>query len=167
MALIQVTVIAGVFTAPQKQEIVERLTDAMVAIEGENMRRTIWCIVEEVASGAWASAAGRSQQTTSRRSPEPRAIARVMRTPMTCEVETSTARSLDPRGAVRPSRTSRRACSTRNACRITSIGSTARRGRSADPDTTQRISCRRTLANVLKRPRLLRDDNEIGYLIER
>ena len=53
MALIKVTVISGVFTAPQKQVIVERLTDAMVAIEGENMRRTIWCIVEEVASGDW------------------------------------------------------------------------------------------------------------------
>jgi 4-oxalocrotonate tautomerase len=53
MALIQVTVIAGVFTTPQKREIVERLTDAMVAIEGENMRQTIWCIVEEVASGEW------------------------------------------------------------------------------------------------------------------
>lgn len=53
MALIKVTVNAGVFTAPQKDEIVERLTDAMVVIEGENMRRTIWCIVEEVASGAW------------------------------------------------------------------------------------------------------------------
>ena len=39
MPLIQVKVIAGVFTAPQKQEIVERLTDAMVAIEGEGMRR--------------------------------------------------------------------------------------------------------------------------------
>jgi 4-oxalocrotonate tautomerase len=53
MALIKVTVIAGVFTAPQKEEIVQRLTDAMVAIEGENMRRTIWCIVEEVAGGQW------------------------------------------------------------------------------------------------------------------
>ena len=53
MALIQVKVIEGVFTAPQKQEIVERLTDAMVAIEGENMRRITWCVVEEVASGEW------------------------------------------------------------------------------------------------------------------
>jgi 4-oxalocrotonate tautomerase len=53
MALIRVTVIAGVFTAPQKEEIIERLTDAMVAIEGENVRQTIWCIVEEVASGEW------------------------------------------------------------------------------------------------------------------
>jgi 4-oxalocrotonate tautomerase len=53
MALIQVTVIEGVFTAPQKREIVERLTDAMVEIEGENMRRNIWCLVGEVAGGDW------------------------------------------------------------------------------------------------------------------
>jgi 4-oxalocrotonate tautomerase len=53
MALIQVKVIAGVFTAPQKREMVERLTDAMVEIEGENMRQTIWCIVEELADGTW------------------------------------------------------------------------------------------------------------------
>ena len=37
--LIQVKLIEGVFTAPQKREIVERLTDAMVEIEGESMRR--------------------------------------------------------------------------------------------------------------------------------
>jgi 4-oxalocrotonate tautomerase len=53
MAIIQVKVIAGVFTAPQKREIVERLTDAMVQVEGESMRRTIWCVIEEVASGDW------------------------------------------------------------------------------------------------------------------
>jgi 4-oxalocrotonate tautomerase len=53
MTLIHVTVIPGVFTTPQKEEIVERLTNAMVEIEGENMRQTIWCIVEEVASGEW------------------------------------------------------------------------------------------------------------------
>ena len=53
MPLIQVKVIEGVFTAPQKREIVERLTDAMVEIEGENMRELTWCVVEEVASGDW------------------------------------------------------------------------------------------------------------------
>jgi 4-oxalocrotonate tautomerase len=53
MSLIQVKVIAGVFTAPQKQEIVERLTNAMVAIEGESMRHRTWCLLEEVASGEW------------------------------------------------------------------------------------------------------------------
>jgi 4-oxalocrotonate tautomerase len=53
MPLIQVKLIAGVFTAPQKQEIIERLTDAMVAIEGEEMRSVTLCLVEEVASGEW------------------------------------------------------------------------------------------------------------------
>jgi 4-oxalocrotonate tautomerase len=53
MALIQVKVIAGVFTPQQKREIIERLTDAMVEIEGENARRSIWCLVDEVTSGDW------------------------------------------------------------------------------------------------------------------
>jgi 4-oxalocrotonate tautomerase len=51
--LIQVKVVEGVFTPQQKQEIIERLTDAMVAIEGESMRSSTWCMVEDVPSGAW------------------------------------------------------------------------------------------------------------------
>jgi len=51
--LIHVKLIEGVFTAPQKQEIIERLTDAMVAIEGEEMQSVTWCPVEGVASGDW------------------------------------------------------------------------------------------------------------------
>ena len=39
--------------ADQKREIVEKLTDAMVSIEGENMRPVTWCVVEEVRSGDW------------------------------------------------------------------------------------------------------------------
>jgi 4-oxalocrotonate tautomerase len=53
MPLIQVKLIEGVFTSSQKKEIVERLTDAMVEIEGENLRQYTWCLVEEVASGEW------------------------------------------------------------------------------------------------------------------
>jgi 4-oxalocrotonate tautomerase len=53
MPFIQVKVIKGVFTPLQRQEIVERLTEAMVAIEGENLRQVTWCVVEEVASGDW------------------------------------------------------------------------------------------------------------------
>ena len=53
MPLIQVKVVEGVFTAQQKQEIIERLTDAMVAVEGESMRPSTWCVVEDVPSGAW------------------------------------------------------------------------------------------------------------------
>jgi 4-oxalocrotonate tautomerase len=51
--LINVKLIEGVFTAEQRQDIVRRLTDAMVEIEGENLRPVTWCIVEEVASGDW------------------------------------------------------------------------------------------------------------------
>jgi 4-oxalocrotonate tautomerase len=52
--LIQVKLIEGVFTAPQRREVVERLSEAMIDIAGEAMRRVTWCTVEEVASGAWA-----------------------------------------------------------------------------------------------------------------
>lgn len=56
MPFINVKVIEGVFTSAQKQDIVRRLTDTMVEIEGENMRPVTWCVVEEVASGDWGIA---------------------------------------------------------------------------------------------------------------
>jgi phenylpyruvate tautomerase PptA (4-oxalocrotonate tautomerase family) len=55
VSLIQVKVIEGVFTTPQKREIVKRLSDAMVEIQGENMRRLTLCVVEDVARPAPAS----------------------------------------------------------------------------------------------------------------
>jgi 4-oxalocrotonate tautomerase len=56
MPLINVKLIEGVFDDSQKREIIERLTDAMVTIEGENMRQVTWCVVEEVKSGDWGIA---------------------------------------------------------------------------------------------------------------
>lgn len=56
MPLIEVNVIKDVFTPEQKHEIITRLTDAMVEIEGENMRPVTWCVVREVASGDWGIA---------------------------------------------------------------------------------------------------------------
>ena len=53
MPLINVKVIEGVFSESQKKEIVEKLTDAMVDIEGEPMRQVTWVLVEEVKSGHW------------------------------------------------------------------------------------------------------------------
>jgi len=50
---INVKIIEGVFDGEQKEQIVRSLTEAMVAIEGENMRSVTWCVVEEVASGDW------------------------------------------------------------------------------------------------------------------
>ena len=54
MPLINVKVIEGVFSSSQRREIVQKLTDAMVSIEGENMRGVTWCVLEEVHSGDWA-----------------------------------------------------------------------------------------------------------------
>lgn len=53
MPLLNVKVIENVFSDEQKKQMVERLTDAMVSIEGENMRGVTWVIVEEVKSGQW------------------------------------------------------------------------------------------------------------------
>jgi 4-oxalocrotonate tautomerase len=56
MPLINVKLIDGVFTSEQKTQIIERLTDAMVSVEGENMRQVTWCVIEEVESGDWGIA---------------------------------------------------------------------------------------------------------------
>ena len=53
MPLIQVRVTKDVFSKEQKHQIVSKLTDAMVSIEGKNMRGVTWCVVEEVESGDW------------------------------------------------------------------------------------------------------------------
>jgi 4-oxalocrotonate tautomerase len=53
MPLIQVKLIEKVFTNQQKQEMIKKLTDAMVSIEGENMRPVTWVIIEDVNSGEW------------------------------------------------------------------------------------------------------------------
>ena len=47
----------GVFTPEQKQEIIAKVTDTMVGIEGESMRQVTWVTVDEVESGDWAWAA--------------------------------------------------------------------------------------------------------------
>ena len=53
MPLINVKMIEGVFTPMQKQEMIRKLTDTMVSIEGENMRPVTWVVIEEVKSGDW------------------------------------------------------------------------------------------------------------------
>jgi 4-oxalocrotonate tautomerase len=53
MPLVNVQVIEGVFGDEQKQDMIEKLTDAMVEIEGENMRGVTWVVIDEVKSGDW------------------------------------------------------------------------------------------------------------------
>ncbi|QLE41159.1 4-oxalocrotonate tautomerase family protein [Nostoc sp. C052] len=53
MPLVNVKLIEGVFTSAQKQEMIRKLTDTMVSIEGENLRPVTWVVIEEVKSGDW------------------------------------------------------------------------------------------------------------------
>jgi 4-oxalocrotonate tautomerase len=53
MPLIQVKLIENVFTSRQKQEMINKLSEAMVSIEGESLRPVTWVIIEEVKSGEW------------------------------------------------------------------------------------------------------------------
>ncbi|MDB6109760.1 MAG: putative tautomerase [Pedosphaera sp.] len=56
MPLLNVKLLEGVFTPKQKQEMIRKLTDTMVSIEGENLRPLTLVIIEEVKSGDWGVA---------------------------------------------------------------------------------------------------------------
>jgi 4-oxalocrotonate tautomerase len=53
MPLINVRLIENVFSPQQKAEMIRKLTDTMVSIEGENLRGVTWVTIEEVKSGDW------------------------------------------------------------------------------------------------------------------
>jgi 4-oxalocrotonate tautomerase len=53
MPLVEVKVIKGVFSSEEKSEMIRRITETMVDIEGENLRQVTTVIVEEVQSGDW------------------------------------------------------------------------------------------------------------------
>jgi 4-oxalocrotonate tautomerase len=53
MPLIEVHLIENVFSPEQKRQMISKLTDAMVAVEGEAMRGVTWVKISEVASGEW------------------------------------------------------------------------------------------------------------------
>jgi 4-oxalocrotonate tautomerase len=53
MPFINVKLVKDVFNDDQKGEIIHKLTETMVGIEGEAMRQVTWVTVEEVDSGSW------------------------------------------------------------------------------------------------------------------
>jgi len=53
MPLITVKVIENVFTPGQKAEMIRKLTDSMVEIEGENLREVTFVLVEDIKEGDW------------------------------------------------------------------------------------------------------------------
>lgn len=53
MPMVDIQLIEGVFTPAQKKEMIEKVTETMVGIEGEAMRGVTWVRVQEYASGEW------------------------------------------------------------------------------------------------------------------
>jgi 4-oxalocrotonate tautomerase len=54
MPLVDIEVIEGVFDVEKKRELIQRVTEAMVSVEGEAMRGVTWVRIKEVKSGDWA-----------------------------------------------------------------------------------------------------------------
>lgn len=42
MALVTIDIVKDVFTPSQKKQMIERVTEAMVSVEGEAMRKVTW-----------------------------------------------------------------------------------------------------------------------------
>ena len=53
MPLVTIKVIEDVFTEAQKKEMIEKVTDTMVSIEGEAMRAITWVLIEETREENW------------------------------------------------------------------------------------------------------------------
>jgi 4-oxalocrotonate tautomerase len=54
MPLVTIDVIKDVFTPQQKQQLIEKVTAAMIEVEGEAMRPVTWVRINEFAGGDWA-----------------------------------------------------------------------------------------------------------------
>lgn len=54
MPFIDIKVIEGAFTAAEKREMVERVSEAVIAVEGEGLRASTHTAITETPSGEWA-----------------------------------------------------------------------------------------------------------------
>lgn len=54
MPLVTIDVIKDVFTPQQKQQLIEKVTAAMIEVEGEAMRPVTWVRIAEFEGGDWA-----------------------------------------------------------------------------------------------------------------
>jgi 4-oxalocrotonate tautomerase len=54
MPLVNVRLIEGVFDDAEKRQMIEKLTEAMIEIEGEGLREATVVVIDEVKSGDWA-----------------------------------------------------------------------------------------------------------------
>jgi 4-oxalocrotonate tautomerase len=53
MPLATIKVIEGVFTDDEKHRMIEKVTEAIVSVEGKNLREKTVVLLEEIKSGHW------------------------------------------------------------------------------------------------------------------
>jgi len=54
MPLVTIDVIKNVFTPTQKEQLIAKVTEAMIEVEGETMRPVTWVRIQEFEQGDWA-----------------------------------------------------------------------------------------------------------------
>ena len=54
MPLVTIDVIKDVFTPAKKRDLIAKVTEAMIAVEGEDLRSVTWVRINEVEQGDWA-----------------------------------------------------------------------------------------------------------------
>ena len=54
MPLVNIEVIENVFTPAQKKELIEKVTDALISVEGEALRPYTLVKIDEVKDGNWS-----------------------------------------------------------------------------------------------------------------
>jgi 4-oxalocrotonate tautomerase len=54
MPLVTIDVIKNVFTPTQKKDLIAKVTQAVIDVEGENMRPVTWVRINEFEGGDWA-----------------------------------------------------------------------------------------------------------------
>ena len=54
MPLVTIDLIKDVFTPSEKKQLIAKVTEAMIAVEGEALRGVTWVRINEFESGDWA-----------------------------------------------------------------------------------------------------------------
>jgi 4-oxalocrotonate tautomerase len=54
MPLVTIDIIKDVFSREQKNELIHKVTEAMISVEGEELRPVTWVKLNEIEQGDWA-----------------------------------------------------------------------------------------------------------------
>lgn len=53
MPLVQIKGIGGYLTLDQKKEMISKVTETVLSVEGEGLRQVTWVTIEDVQPGSW------------------------------------------------------------------------------------------------------------------